>query len=494
MSRPNYRDIARLAGVGTATVERVLNGRGGVRAELVEKVVIAARELDYPRTLPETHRGLLRIEVLMVRPETTFYRRLSKAFERIAATLDPLVVVHRSFAEEMKPEELASRIIAAGEARAGLILAVPSSPAVSAAVEAVVARGIPVVHVVTRASAEKGEFIGIDNGAAGRTAAHFITRMAHRDGPVIALCHPIYQVHRDRISGFSDYFRDHPGKHRFEWLGFTRDDEYYSAEALRMALDLYPDMAGLYNYTNRADVLRLHEAISGTGLRIEGVCFPRNVDDLRHTLELAQEFPVSHIDLQADIRPRRVEDCLPLLDGWMRLAEEAGVPVFIETHRNRITSDLPFTLDLLEQRPDLPLLADLSHYLVAREFAFPVEDESQREIQRILHNTQAFHGRIGSCEQIQIEISFAHHRPWVDLFLDWWDYGFRHWRSRAPDNAELVFTCELGPRPYAITDRGGNDSTDRWAESLLLKTMAQTLWAQAAGPANTAKTGAHKPC
>jgi len=248
------------------------------------------------------------------------------------------------------------------------------------------------------------------------------------------------------------------------------------------------------HYTNRADVLRLHEAISGTGLRIEGVCFPRNVDDLRHTLELAQEFPVSHIDLQADIRPRRVEDCLPLLDGWMRLAEEAGVPIFIETHRNRITSDLPFTLDLLEQRPDLPLLADLSHYLVAREFAFPVEDESQRQIQRILHNAQAFHGRIGSCEQIQIEISFAHHRPWVDLFLDWWDYGFRDWRSRAPDNAELVFTCELGPRPYAITDRDGNDSTDRWAESLLLKTMAQALWAQAAHPANTAKTGAHKPC
>ncbi|CUX60237.1 MULTISPECIES: sugar phosphate isomerase/epimerase family protein [Agrobacterium tumefaciens complex] len=248
------------------------------------------------------------------------------------------------------------------------------------------------------------------------------------------------------------------------------------------------------HYTNRADVLRLHEAISGTGLRIEGVCFPRHVDDLRHTLELAKEFPVSHIDLQADIRPRRVEDCLPLLDGWMRLAEEAGVPVFIETHRNRITSDLPFTLDLLEQRPDLPLLADLSHYLVAREFAFTEEDESQRQIQRILHNAQAFHGRIGSCEQIQIEISFAHHRPWVDLFLDWWDYGFRHWRSRAPDNAELIFTCELGPRPYAITDRDGNDSTDRWAESLLLKTMAQALWAQAARPANTAKTGAHKPC
>lgn len=77
MSKPNYRDIARQAGVGTATVERVLNGRGGVRPELVEKVISAARRLNYPRKLPETHRGLLRIEALMVRPDTTFYRRLS---------------------------------------------------------------------------------------------------------------------------------------------------------------------------------------------------------------------------------------------------------------------------------------------------------------------------------------------------------------------------------------------------------------------------------
>lgn len=234
------------------------------------------------------------------------------------------------------------------------------------------------------------------------------------------------------------------------------------------------------HYTNRRDVECLNEAIRGTGLKIEGVCFPRSVEDLRLTLELASEFPVSHIDLQADIRPRRVEDCLPLLDGWTRLAEETGVPVYIETHRNRITSDLLFTLDLLDRRPDLPLLADLSHYLVGREFAFPVEDESHDQIQRILRNARAFHGRIGSCQQIQIELSFPHHRPWVDLFHQWWTYGFRHWRSRAARDAELVMTCELGPRPYAITDRNGNDTTDRWAEALLLREMVREIWADCA--------------
>lgn len=262
MSKPNYRDIARQAGVGTATVERVLNGRGGVRPELVEKVIIAARSLEYPRTLPDTHRGLLRIEVLMVRPETTFYQRLSKAFERIAATLDPLVVVHRSFTEEMKPEEIARRILSTDPARAGLILAVPTSPVIRAAVEKVIAQGLPVVHVVTRASDRAGEFVGIDNYAAGRTAALFISRMARRQGPVVAICHPIYQVHRDRIRGFSDYFLEHPGATSFRWLGFGLDEEHYSAELLSSALKTYPDLAGLYNAggANSAliDVLRRH--------------------------------------------------------------------------------------------------------------------------------------------------------------------------------------------------------------------------------------------
>lgn len=247
MSKPNYRDIARHAGVGTATVERVLNGRGGVRPDLVARVVIAARALKYPRTLPDTHRGLLRIEVLMVRPETTFYRRLSRAFERIAATLDPLVVVQRSFTEEMKPEAIARRILSTETPRAALILAVPNSPLISAAVETVVARGIPVVHVVTRASGDTGEFVGIDNHAAGRTAAFFIARMARAAGPAVALCHPIYQVHRDRIRGFSDYFLKHPGPIAFEWLGFTRDEEHFSAETLAMVLERHPDLVGLYN-------------------------------------------------------------------------------------------------------------------------------------------------------------------------------------------------------------------------------------------------------
>ncbi|RDU97737.1 sugar phosphate isomerase/epimerase family protein [Trinickia dinghuensis] len=230
------------------------------------------------------------------------------------------------------------------------------------------------------------------------------------------------------------------------------------------------------HYTDRNSVKRLAQLRKDYGLAAEGQCFPHTVDDLQPVLEIAAEFGVHHIDLQPDVRPRTVREAVALLDGWRRLAEQVDFPVYIETHRDRMTTDLFFTLELLDARPDLMLLADLSHFLVGREFPWPVSDENHALIHRILDNAWALHGRIASREQVQIEISFAPHRKWVELFLGWWRYGMESWRRRAGQHDTLSFTCELGPQPYAIIGPDGNDTTDRWAESLMLKAWIQALW------------------
>lgn len=230
------------------------------------------------------------------------------------------------------------------------------------------------------------------------------------------------------------------------------------------------------SFTDAADARRAGALLKPHGKVIEAQCFPGTIDELKPALELAAAVGVHHLDIQADVRPRRLQECVPLIEGWRRLAEQVKFPVYFETHRDRMTTDLYFTLDLLDCFPDLKLLGDLSHFLVGREFATPLSQENQSLMHRIIDNCWAFHGRVASREQVQIEISFPHHQEWLDIFLDWWQYGFASWRRRASPDDSLAFVCELGPKPYAITGRDGNDTTDRWAEALLMREHVRKVW------------------
>lgn len=235
------------------------------------------------------------------------------------------------------------------------------------------------------------------------------------------------------------------------------------------------------SFVDRSRARRIGDFLRPHGMVAQAVCFPKTVDDLKPVLETVAEVGADHINMQPDIRPYHLEQCIPLIEGWRRLSEESGIPVFIETHRDRMTTDLFFTLHLLDCFPDLKLTADLSHYLVGREFAFPVQEENHILMRRILDRAEAFHGRVASREQSQIEISFPHHKPWVDLFMGWWEYGMRGWLARARPEQKLTFTCELGPKPYAITGPDGNDLADRWTDALTMRGMVQDLWAKIGG-------------
>ncbi len=238
------------------------------------------------------------------------------------------------------------------------------------------------------------------------------------------------------------------------------------------------------DWRDRARSKRIAALLKPHGMVAEGQCFPQTVDDLKPVLEIATETGLHHLDIQPDVRPRTMAECVPLIEGWMRLAEEVDFPVYIETHRDRMTTDLYFVLDLIERFPEMRLLADLSHFLVGREFADPVSDENHAYIHQVLDRSWALHGRVASREQVQIEISFPHHRKWLDLFLSWWDYGIRSWKRRAGPDEELSFVCELGPQPYAIAGADGNDLSDRWSDALMLREEVTALWARIAREAS----------
>lgn len=214
-----------------------------------------------------------------------------------------------------------------------------------------------------------------------------------------------------------------------------------------------------------------------TGLTPLIVAFPGTVASLRETLAMARDFGAPFVVVIGQVFPLTVEGSIPVIRRWMEMAEEEGVPIQFETHRNCITNDLFAMLQLMDAIPDMPVCADLSHYVVDREFWYPLSDFDRGLVGRVLARADSFQGRVASRQQIQLPLAFPQHRKWVELFEGWWEEGFRAWHRRHPGEAP-VFLCELGPPEYAMTGADGAELSDRWEEALALRDTARSIWAR----------------
>jgi hypothetical protein len=104
--------------------------------------------------------------------------------------------------------------------------------------------------------------------------------------------------------------------------------------------------------------------------------FPKTIEALRPVLHMAKDFDACFVNIIGQVMPLSLEGMIPVIRQWLAMAEEEGVEIQFETHRNCITNDLFATLQLLDAIPELRLCADLSHYLVDREFWYPISAEN----------------------------------------------------------------------------------------------------------------------
>ena len=222
---------------------------------------------------------------------------------------------------------------------------------------------------------------------------------------------------------------------------------------------------------------RIGPLLQRTGLAATVTAFPKSIADLEPAIGLAGDLGARHLNIIGQAYPFTVEAGAAYVRGWLRLCETAELPVTIETHRDSITTDLLYTLQLMDAVPEMRLSADLSHFVVAREFGWPISDEVRGQITLVLQRADAFQGRVASREQVQLPIAFPQHKDWFELFLGWWEEGFRLWRTRASAAATLNFLCELGPKEYAITGADGFELSDRWQDALAIKAQIAEIWA-----------------
>lgn len=247
-------DVARLAGVGVATVDRVINQRAPVRPATSQRVLQAAQELGFRRTgLIErrvaAQQRHVRFGFLLQSQASPFYRAMGLALRQQvqhAGSGQGSVVIE--FMEDFTPRKVAERLHAMAQGVDVIGIVAADHPVIHEAVEQVVGAGVPVFTLVSDLSiSARTAYVGIDNRKMGRMAAWSMANLSKPVGKVgLVLGSHRYVCQEECEASFRSYLREHaPQLQVLETLVSLEDVELARKATLEMLL-CHPDLVGVY--------------------------------------------------------------------------------------------------------------------------------------------------------------------------------------------------------------------------------------------------------
>ena len=254
-ARLTLSDVARETGFSTATVERALNNRSGVRRRTREIVVNTAQRLGYTSETsafanPSGGLAPVRLEFILPEGSNMFIRALHGQLEAQAALREE-VEVRVTAIEGFNPDRLALALAKIPDSAHGVGIIALDHPTVREAIRELSEAG---VKVVTLASdilhVPRVAYVGIDNRAAGRLAGYLLGRFlrASDRGKVALFAGSLsYRGHEEREMGFRHIVREEfPNLEVVELREVHDDAETAFSEAAQL-LERHRDLAGIYN-------------------------------------------------------------------------------------------------------------------------------------------------------------------------------------------------------------------------------------------------------
>jgi len=208
-ARPSQIDVAREAGVSPATVDRVLNGRTGVRSHTALRVSEAVQRLGYrpdPAAARLARGRVVRLGVVLPAGTNSFVDMLAAEVAALVPWLaEQRARVQVQTADVFSPAALAQHLAGLQGRFDALVVMALDHPLVRAAIDDLVAAGTRVVTLVSDVPGSRRlRFVGIDNVAAGRTAGTLLGRFVGPRGGTVAtvLGSHALRDHAERLLGF----------------------------------------------------------------------------------------------------------------------------------------------------------------------------------------------------------------------------------------------------------------------------------------------------
>jgi sugar phosphate isomerase/epimerase len=227
-----------------------------------------------------------------------------------------------------------------------------------------------------------------------------------------------------------------------------------------------------------ADEREHKDALDAAGLRLVLGHRPFTLDDVKKTVDRAVRLGADFIFAQPADAFTPAQEVATLCREGRKIANDAGIPLFVEIHRNNFTETLPQTIQLRELVPDIRFTADLSHFVVVGEFYGWKEERAVERMLPVLECVSHAHGRISNGEAVQVDVGDGSGDT-AQFFVRLWATAMHHWLQGAQPGDVFPFASELGPPRYAITLPDGTEFSDRWEQSLVMKKLAEQAWKKA---------------
>ena len=298
------REIAAQAGLSQATVDRVLHRRGGVRESTIREVEQAIADLDRQQSQLRLGGRTFMLDVVVQAP-ARFSAAVKTALEAELPALRPAIIRSRfHLLDSAAVSDLVTVLERVGRTKShGVILKAPDLPEV---VKAVADLRVPVVTLVTDlSSSARAAYVGIDNEAAGATAAYLLEQwLADRAGDVLVVRgHGSFRGVDERETGFrAEMRRRAPGRRLLEVV-----DEEDRASAvmvgIREVLAANPSVRAVYSlYAGAGGNAAVVEAFAAERRKYD-VFIAHDLDeDNVRLLHAGRLSAVLHHDLRTDMR------------------------------------------------------------------------------------------------------------------------------------------------------------------------------------------------
>jgi LacI family transcriptional regulator len=247
---PSIAEIAAEAGVGTATVDRILNGRPGVREATRKRVMKALAQLT-AETVVEPPQAQARHRIAFVADSGRSYVDTleSAVWETVRQRSDIEATFAGTTTAFVDPIKLANQLERTAETAQALVVVLREHIMINRAIRNIVGRGVPVICLTTdMPTSGRTAYVGNDQTGAGATAAYLMGQsMISREGNILLVYSASYRVQEERELGFRRVLRtEFPRLKVDERVNSNDDTELVYANVARYIADHGPP-AGIYN-------------------------------------------------------------------------------------------------------------------------------------------------------------------------------------------------------------------------------------------------------